>query len=244
MVSKAKIKFIKSLQVKKYRKQEQSFVVEGAKSVSELLNSDFDVTWLAASDKFLLLNEKAIHTKSVEALEASEKELEQLGSFQTSDAAVAIAKMKPNSMPILDGGFCLMLDDLRDPGNVGTIIRTADWYGIKNVVASEETADFYNPKTISSTMGSFCRVNFFSSDLVDFLSKTRLPVFGTFMDGKDVHQFDFGKSGVIVIGNESNGISDRVSTFVSHRITIPRIGGAESLNAAIATAVVLDNIFR
>lgn len=244
MVSKAKIKFIKSLQVKKYRKQEQSFVVEGAKSVSELLDSDFEVTWLAASENFLRVNEKRIFKKNIEVVEATEKELEHLGTFQTNDAAVAIAKLRPNEWPDLKNEFALVLDDLRDPGNVGTIVRTADWYGIKTIVASEETSDFYNPKTISATMGSFCRVKVFYINLVDFFSENSLPVYGTFMNGEDVHQINFGKSGVIVIGNESNGISDEVSKFVNHRITIPKIGEAESLNAAIATGIVLDNVFR
>jgi TrmH family RNA methyltransferase len=244
MVSKAKIKFIKSLQVKKYRKQEQSFVVEGAKSVSELLASDFEVTWLAASEKFLRQHEQRLTSKKIDAMGASEKELEELGSFQTNDVAVAIARMKPNTLPNLKEEFCVVLDDVRDPGNVGTIIRTADWYGIKNIIASEETADFYNPKTISATMGSFCRVTVFYTGLTDFLKKNKLPVFGAFMDGTDVHQTDFGKSGLIVIGNESNGISEEVGKLIDHRITIPKIGGAESLNAGIATAIILDNIFR
>ncbi len=243
MVSKAKIKFVKSLQVKKYRKQEQSFVVEGAKSVSELLDSDFEVTWLAASESFIHVNEKRIQKKNIEVVAATERELEHLGTFQTNDAAVAIAKLRPNESPNVKNEFCLVLDDLSDPGNVGTIIRTADWYGIKTIVASEETADFYNPKTISATMGSFCRVKVFYTNLVDFFLKNSLPVYGTFMNGEDVHQIDFGKSGLIVIGNESNGISDPVSKFVNHRITIPKIGGAESLNAAIATGIVLDNVF-
>ena len=244
MVSKGKIKFIKSLQVKKYRKQEQSFLVEGAKSVSELLSSDFETVWLAASEDFLFLNEKRIRDKNIEAILASEKELEQLGSFQTNDAVVAVARMKPNVLPELKDEFGLVLDDLRDPGNVGTIIRTADWYGLKNIIASEETADFYNPKTISATMGSFCRMKVFYTNLSEFLSKNLVPVYGTFMNGEDVHETDFGKSGLIVIGNESNGISDGVSKFVNQRITIPKIGGAESLNAAIATGIVLDNVFR
>lgn len=244
MISKSKLKFIKSLQVKKYRKQEQSFVVEGAKSVSELLASDFVVTWLAASEKFLVQNEKLIHSRNTEAVSASENELEQLGSFQTNDAAIAVARMKPNAMPNLKEEYCLVLDDLRDPGNVGTIIRTADWYGIKNIIASAETADFYNPKTISATMGSFCRVNVFYTDLPDFLLKNSLPVFGAFMEGVDVHQVDFGTKGAIVIGNESNGISDAVAKLVTQRVTIQKIGGAESLNAAIATGIILDNVFR
>jgi len=245
MVSKAKIKFIKSLQVKKYRKQEQSFVVEGAKSVVELLQSDYEVTWLAGSESFFEQHQQQLLlSKKFEIERVSIKELEQLSSFQTNDAAVAIAKMKMNVLPNLENEFCLVLDDLRDPGNVGTIIRTADWYGIKTIIASEETADFYNAKTISATMGSFCRVNIFYANLIDFFQKNKLPVFGAFMNGNNVHQTDFGKNGLIVIGNESNGISEEVAKFINHRITIPRIGKAESLNAGIATAIILDNIFR
>jgi TrmH family RNA methyltransferase len=244
MVSKSKIKFIKSLQVKKYRKQEQCFVVEGAKSVKELLNSDFEVTWLAGKVEFLLQNEEILRRKRVEAVEATEKELTQVGSFQTNDAAIALAHIKDNKLPPISHEFCVVLDDLRDPGNVGTIIRTADWYGIKNIIASEETADFYNPKTISATMGSFCRVNVFYANLPQFFETNALPVFGTFMNGTDVHQVEFGKGGLIVIGNESNGICDEVAGYVQQRITIPRLGSAESLNAAIATGIVLDVVFQ
>ena len=244
MVSKGKIKYLKSLQVKKYRKQEQSFVVEGAKSVQELLGSTFELIWVGGTESFLQDHARQLSSKKIEVAEVSLKELAQLSSFQTNETVIAVAKMKRNSLPELENEFCLVLDDLRDPGNVGTIIRAADWYGIKNIIASEETADFYNPKTISATMGSFCRVNMFYTKLNEFFSQNKLPVFGAFMDGADVHQLDFGKRGLIVIGNESNGISEGVSKFVQHRITIPRIGGAESLNAGIATGIILDNLFR
>lgn len=244
MVSKAKIKYFKSLQVKKYRKQEQSFVVEGAKSVQELFKSSFEIAWVAGTVNFLHAHASDLSRKKIEVIEVSPNELSQLGTFQTNEAAIAVAKMKDNLMPDLQNEFCLVLDDLRDPGNVGTIIRTADWYGIRNIIASEETADFYNPKTISATMGSFCRVNVFYTNLSEFFSQNKLPVFGAFMNGADIHQVDFDKSGLIVIGNESNGISEQVSTFVQQRITIPRIGDAESLNAGIATGIILDTIFR
>ncbi|MGC4023623.1 MAG: RNA methyltransferase [Cyclobacteriaceae bacterium] len=244
MVSKAKIKFVKSLQVKKYRKQEQSFLVEGAKSVQELLQSDFEVTWLAATEQYLDANSRLIDRKNVETAAANEDELKQLGSFQTNDAAVAIAKMKANSLPNLTNQYGLVLDDIRDPGNLGTIIRTADWYGIKSIIASEETADFYNSKTISATMGSFCRMNIFYTNLSEFLSSNRLPVYGAFMDGEDVHATKFEDAGLIAIGNESNGISAEVGKYVTQRITIPKVGEAESLNAAIATGIILDNVYR
>jgi TrmH family RNA methyltransferase len=153
--------------------------------------------------------------------------------------------MKPNSHPVLHGDtFSLMLDDIRDPGNLGTIIRTADWYGIKNIIASEETADVYNGKVIQSSMGSFIRVHIFYTSLKEYLTRNTLPVFGTFLDGENAHTIQYGTGGIILVGNEANGISKEVEQFVTRRITIPRFGQAESLNAAIATAIVCDNIRR
>jgi RNA methyltransferase, TrmH family len=243
MISKATIKFIKSLQIKKYRKQEQSFIVEGAKSVQELLNSDFDTTLLLATSDFLSKIDET-HTKA-EILEVSVKELEGIGEFQTNESALAIARMKPNKKIAVDvHEFALVLDDIRDPGNLGTIIRTADWYGIKKIIASEETADFYNSKVITATMGSFTRTEIFYTALEDYLPNSTHKVYGAFLDGKDVHQLDFGKGGLIVIGNESKGISPGVERAVTERITIPRYGQAESLNAAIAAAVICDNVRR
>lgn len=242
MLSKAKIKFIKSLQVKKYRKQEQCFVVQGAKSVQELLTSDFEVTLvLGTTDFFRQLNRPV----TAETLEVTEKELTDLSEFQTNDAALAVARLKPNQpiqMPL--DTFGIVLDDIRDPGNLGTIIRTADWFGINHIIASEETADFYNPKVISATMGSFARVKIYYTNLQAYLSQTSLPVFGAYLDGKDVHHTDFGTTGLILIGNESRGISGELEKFVTDKITIPRYGQAESLNAAIATAVICDNLVR
>lgn len=244
MISKATGKFIKSLQVKKYRKEEQSFIVEGAKSVAELLRSDFEVKWLAATDDFLQLHANVLSNRHIEWTEASSKELGQLGTFQTNDGALAIASMKPNQPLTVQNEYALILDKIRDPGNLGTIIRTADWYGIDKIIASEETADFYNPKVISATMGSFCRVQLYYANLVEYLNSTHLPVYGTFLNGKNIYTVDFEKAGLIAVGNEANGISTEVGQLVTVPITIPKRGGAESLNASIATAIVLDNVFR
>lgn len=241
MISKAKVKYIKSLQVKKYRIQEQSFVVEGAKSVVELLKSDFTTTWVAATNDFINQWEKELRTSRAEVVSASYDQLSLLGSFHTNDAAIAIARIKPiRHISIEDGEIALALDSIRDPGNLGTIIRTADWYGVKTIIASEDTADFYNPKVLSASMGSFCRVQMQYVSLVEYLTVVCKPIFGTFLDGRDVHQISFSSGGLIVIGNESNGISSEVERLVSQKITVPRFGKAESLNAAIATAVVLD----
>ena len=242
MVSKANIKFIKSLQIKKYRKQEQCFIVEGAKSVLELLSSDFEPVLILGTQDFLKNLPEGIQT---EVIEASPKELEMVGEFQTNASGLVVAKMKKNvPINVPENEFALVLDDIRDPGNLGTIIRTADWYNIKHIIASEETADFYNSKVITSTMGSFTRTAIFYTNLEEYLSKVTGPVMGAFLDGKSVHDFNFAGGGLLVIGNESRGISPPVEKFVSQRITIPRYGKAESLNAAIATAIICDNIRR
>lgn len=241
MITKAKVKYINSLQVKKYRIQEQSFVVEGVKSVIELLQSDFETIWVAATEDFIGQHDKQLRATKAEVIAVSNEQLSSLGSFQTNDAALAVARIKPNrSLSIDEGEIALVLDSIRDPGNLGTIIRTADWYGVKKIIASEETADFYNPKVLSASMGSFCRVAIQYVSLVDYLTAVSKPIYGTFLDGLDVHTLSFSKGGLIVIGNESNGISPEVERLVSHKMTVPRFGNAESLNAAIATGIILD----
>ncbi len=244
MLSKTKLKYIKSLQLKKYRKGEQCFAVEGAKSVAELLLSDFQIAFLAATQSFIDQQASRLTQGGVEIISASEKELTDAGSLQTNNAAIAVVRMKPNKPPALTKqGFTLVLDDIRDPGNLGTIIRTADWYGINQIIASPETADFYNPKTISATMGSFLRVTVFYTSLPEYLRAAPM-VYGTFLEGTTIHELNFEKGGFVVIGNESNGISPEVAGLVHRKIMIPRYGKAESLNAGIATAIVLDNLRR
>ncbi len=241
MISKAKAKLIKSLQVKKYRKQEQSFLVEGRKGVEELLKSDFAVTTVCATKEFI----KSHELGGVEVIEATPSELASVGSVESNDSVLAIARMKDNIRPsIAANEYALVLDDIRDPGNLGTIIRTADWYGIRHIIASEETSDLYNPKVIRSTMGSFSRVSVFYTSLETFLSEAKSMVYGAFLGGSDVHQLKFAPGGLIVVGNESNGISASLGKFITQKITIPRFGNAESLNASIATGIILDNLKR
>ena len=246
MISKAKIKWIKSLQLKKYRLEEQSFIVQGLKGVTELLNSSFTTELVIGADQILKsLNETFKRKKDLEWLVASPAVLESIGSFQSNDTVMAVARMKDQSVPAPnENEYYLLLDDIRDPGNLGTIIRTADWFGITKIIASPQTADFYNPKTISASMGSFCRVHVAYTDLPLYLKETSVPIYGAFLQGINVHQQQFGKGGIIVIGNESNGISTEVAKLIHIRIFIPGAGRAESLNAAIATGIILDNIFR
>jgi RNA methyltransferase, TrmH family len=242
MLSKANIKYIKSLQVKKYRKQEQCFVVEGAKSVQELLASDFEVVKVFGTAKFL---ETQDQKAKIPTTEVREDELSSLGEFQTNNAALAVARMRPNSsFTVSTEEFAIVLDDIKDPGNLGTIIRTADWYGINKIIASPETADFYSPKVISASMGSFCRTQIFYTILPEYLRNVKQKIYGAFLEGENVHKTVFGKGGLIVIGSESHGIGDDVGRFITDKITIPRFGKAESLNAAIATGIICDNVRR
>lgn len=245
MLSKNTLKFIKSLQQKKFRKQEQAFFVEGNKNVTELLDSDFKVTHLLYTPKFAGSHPGFINKPGTASYEVDQKTLETLGSFVTSDSALAVAQMKSNSPLHLDqSDLAIALDNIRDPGNLGTIIRIADWYGIRKLILSEETADFYNPKVLNSSMGSFTRVEFFYTNLQNFLSQTKLPIYGAFLEGENIHQAELKASGIILMGNESNGISESLSPLVSRKLTIPSFGQAESLNVAVATAVICDNFRR
>ncbi len=254
MLSKNWSKIIQSLQNKKNRKQEGLFFVEGAKNVLEALNSDFVLEKLFFTEDFLAeCEEKGIKVPFGDlGTIATEKELIQAGTLQSNNAALAVFKMKENVLIYPENEYVVFLDNLQDPGNLGTIIRLCDWYGIKKLICTPNTVDFYNPKTIAATMGSFTRVQVCycaSKEFFGTLSKN-IPVFGTFMEGENVHKIDFktdfiiDKSGVIVMGNEANGISDEVAKYVTIKITIPRFGNAESLNVGVATAIILDNLRR
>ncbi|MDI9871522.1 TrmH family RNA methyltransferase [Flectobacillus roseus] len=245
MLSKNQIKYINSLQQKKFRQEYQSFVVEGAKSVVELLSSDFELESLYVTEDFYKETKPLLDKQPLRAEIVGQAELEKAGTFSSNNAALAVAKMKSNQELLLnDTEYALVLDEIRDPGNLGTIIRIADWYGIQKIICSEGTVDLYNPKVISSTMGSFTRVSLFYTDLVKYLKGQQKPIYGAFLDSENVHTLKFAPSGYIIIGNEANGISEAVEEVVTHKITIPRFGGAESLNAGIATAVICDNLRR
>ncbi|WP_192351340.1 RNA methyltransferase [Algoriphagus sp. Y33] len=245
MLSKNTVKFIKSLHQKKIRNQEQKFFVEGEKSVLEVLSSSFGVELLIATESFFERNRILIENSCPQVILATQNQLENLGQYQSNDSALAVVHMKSNSPFDFPGNeFVIGLDDVRDPGNLGTIIRIADWYGIKNLVFSPQTADFYNPKVIQSSMGSFTRVNFFYADLDKVFRQWNVPIYGAFLHGKNVHQLPQISAGVILMGNESNGISEELGELVTDKVTIPGFGQAESLNVAIATAILCDNFKR
>jgi len=244
MISKQQTKYVKSLKLKKYRKNASAFTVEGAKNVIELLKSDFELLQLFVTEKFLAMYGNLIDPANTFTV-CRQQELEELGSFETNEYALAVAAIKPQPTSLNIEPLVLALDSISDPGNLGTIIRIADWYGISQIVASHETADFYNPKVINASMGSFTRVSVNYMDLKDFLASNHgLTVYGAYLGGSDIHTAQFNSPAMIVLGNESQGISMEISQFINHKITIPRIGKAESLNVAVSTAIICDNFFR
>ncbi|MFA0960402.1 TrmH family RNA methyltransferase [Roseivirga sp. BDSF3-8] len=245
MVSKSTAKFIRSLQIKKYRQKAQAFLVEGEKSVAELLQSHLHIDKLVAAPEFIEKYGTMVNKKVAEPLEASPAEISSLGSFKTNEAALAVVRM-PDSKPAFlpEGRWGLILDDVRNPGNLGTIIRIADWYGFHSVICSRTCADFFNPKTIAATMGSFSRIVPAYASLPDLLGSVSVPVYGAYLEGQDIHKAQALKPGWLVMGNESTGIRDELDPFISQPITIPGQGQAESLNVAIATAVLCDNLVR
>ena len=240
MVSKNQIKLITSLQQKKYRKQEQLFFAEGVKVVQELLNSNFELQDLFTTKQdFLTVPKNKVHA-------ISEPELKKISALTTPNTCLAVFKI-PKVKEMFEKGLIVALDDVRDPGNLGTIIRLCDWFGIETLFCSEESVDIYNPKVVQATMGSISRVNVVYGNLETFLSQTKLPVFGTFMDGNNIYQEELPKEGIIIMGNEANGISTSVEKLVSERIAIPRFGNlqvTESLNVATATAIILSEFKR
>lgn len=245
MLSKNTVKFIKSLHQKKYRLESGKFFVEGEKSVVEVLQSSFTVDLLLVTQEFAEKHAVLLRGKEFEVLFVTPNQLEQLGLYQSNDAALAVVQMKPNRAFFPEEGeLILALDEVRDPGNLGTIIRIADWYGIKKLIFSTHTAEFYNPKVIQSSMGSFTRVQFYYGDLAQAFQEWKLPVYGAFLEGESIHELTNPIPGVILLGNESQGISKEVEKWVSNKITIPSFGKAESLNVAIATAIFCDNFKR
>ncbi|WP_370590262.1 RNA methyltransferase [Rufibacter sp. LB8] len=226
--------------------QHQAFLIEGEKSVAELLASDFELETLLVTPKF---QEKhtALLPKGFPVEIVTEDELTKAGSLETNNAALAIAKMRPQeAFNWQENPFVLALDDVRDPGNLGTIIRIADWYGLTRVVLSQTSADFYNQKTIAATMGSFTRISPHYVDLEAFLQARpqKVPVYGAALEGENVHKLQLQPSGILVMGNESHGISPAIRAQVTQPLHIPGRGGAESLNVGTATAILLDNFFR
>ncbi len=240
MLSKNQIKGITSLQQKKYRLSHQLFFAEGIKVIQELLVSNFELDYLYTTKKDFL--EVSDEKKSL----ISETELKKISALATPNSCLAVFRI-PNEKKIVESGILLALDSIRDPGNLGTILRLCDWFGINQIVCSKDAVDIYNPKVVQATMGSISRVNVSYLDLEDFISKTQLAVFGTFMDGENIYKTKLPQEGIIIMGNEANGISPELEKLIKNKLTIPRFGSlqkTESLNVATATAIVLSEFRR
>lgn len=240
MVSKNQIKTITGLQQKKYRKLHKMFFAEGIKVVQELLNSNFELQQLFTTVDIF----EGIPKSKIEMI--TEAELKKISALTTPNTCLALFAI-PEEKPVAETGLIVALDDIRDPGNLGTIIRLCDWFGIAQLVCSENCVDAYNPKVVQATMGSLSRVNVVYTDLAEYLSKTKLPVFGTFMDGENIYAETLPKDGIIVMGNEANGISLAIEKLVTNKIAIPRFGNlqlTESLNVATAAAITLSEFRR
>ena len=245
MLSKNLIKYIQSLHQKKQRDAEQCFLVEGPKVVEELATSNRFALKAVYGTADYLANTVAIwQQRGVEATEILDHELERISTLQTPNQVLAIFSYAKTSYPpqSLDN-WVLALDDIRDPGNLGTLIRIADWFGIKQMICSEHTADCYNPKVVQATMGSLARIECVYTDLAAWLGTLKqTPIWMTVLGGSALAETQADARGVLVVGNESHGISNEVIALGTNQITIPRLGGAESLNAAVATGIVLGYI--
>ncbi len=241
-LSNKQVKFIKSLRLKKYRQQENAFVVEGVKNVQLLLASRYTVQMIVGTPSFLDTH-SFVGQHNAAIFQVNEATLTTLGTFTTNQAVLAVADIPPThtSLAPPSGTWGLVLDNIRDPGNLGTIVRVADWYNIPALICSPSTVDLYNPKVLHASMGSFTHVQVHYTSLPAFLSSTSWPILGTFTTGDNIHNTPLPFPGLIVIGNESQGISPAVLPYIQQQISIPRYGQAESLNAAMATAIVCDN---
>lgn len=235
MLSKNELKYIQSLCHKKHRDETQLFVAEGPKMAQEILNSNFEVRHLYALNKFLQQHPNL----SVAYTEVNERELQAISRLTNANQVVVVAKQKINDhSPSAAGTITIVLDAIQDPGNFGTIIRTADWFGITQVVCTEDCVELYNPKVVQATMGSICRVNVSYLNVSQWLNDVSVPVYGALLNGENVYNLARVEEGVLIIGNEGKGISEELKSFITHPVTIPKAGGAESLNAAIATGII------
>ena len=231
MISNSEIKFLRSLKQKKFRDSSGLFIVEGEKLVQEALDSDFEVTGIWRMS------------------EIGEEAMSKISLLSSPSPVLATVKSKSRRQPAIPDGLCLALDGVRDPGNMGTVIRLAEWFGVKAVFASPDSVEFHNPKVVQATMGSIFRVPLYTTDIPSLCRDFRIgggSVIGTFLDGADIYAGQLPEKALIVMGNESNGISAEVASVVDRRVTIPYFGEShpESLNVAVATAVTLAEYNR
>jgi TrmH family RNA methyltransferase len=252
MVSKNTIKLIKSLALKKIRIKENLFLVEGDKNVSEVLVSKFKIEKLFATSSFIENNITLInHAKQVS--EVSHLDINQASLLKNPQNSIAICVLpETKELPQkLNSDLCIYLDDIQDPGNLGTIIRICDWFGINQLFCSPKTADLFNPKVIQASMGSFCRIEVWHTPfepIAQLAQKSGTQILGAFLDGENIYRQNLPKKVLLVMGNEGNGISNEVGNLIEHKIKIPEFSqntaSAESLNVSVATAVICAEFKR
>lgn len=238
MISKSQIKLIRSLQQKKYRSKLKLFVAEGPKVINELLTAKFKLHSLYATvgNLFTGVNSEII----------SDEEISKISFLKNANNSVAVFTIPEQKKPRKEG-ITLLLDSIRDPGNLGTIIRLSDWFNVSNIICSSDSVDCFNPKVIQATMGSISRVSISYCDLTTYLSLSDLPVYAGTMDGKNIYKEKLPENAIVIVGNEANGISDTLLNLTTHKIGIPRFGNnhqTESLNVAVATAILFSEFKR
>ena len=242
MVSKSQLKYIQSLGQKKHRDTEEVFVAEGPKLVKEFIQSkNVELVQIFALIEWIGENKDLLKNSNVIAI--NETELERISQLTTPNKVVAIVKKFEPGEPVIKERLSLVLDAIRDPGNLGTIIRIADWFAISQIICSVDCADIYNPKVVQATMGSIARVNVYYRDLPSWLKQPPgVRIYAAMLEGKDVTKMQAIKEGLIIIGNESTGIGTELLECANEKISIPRKGKAESLNAAVATGIILSHL--
>ena len=247
MLSKTIIKYIQSLIDKKVRDNDGVFIAEGPKVIEDFLASNkFSCKMICALPEWFDENKQLLKNVLNENLiEVTDFELEKISALQTPNKVLAVLYKKEEAAIDVTNSITLMLDGIQDPGNLGTIIRTADWFGIKNILCSLGCADCYNPKVVQSTMGSLARINIGYTDLVDFLKRNKPKnIYAATLSGKNIYELEKIARGIFIIGNESKGVSPALLKLTTQQITIPKIGEAESLNAAVATGIILAEIMK
>ena len=249
IISKNQIKLIKSLNIKKFRKKENLFFCEGLKIFSSLICSNFKIISVFGTQKFA--DNFSNEINNIDFTLVSEKELKKISSLSTPQEVLCLVQRKERNIEQIDFSkqLTIVLDKIQDPGNLGTIIRIADWFGIKNIICSDNSVDIYNPKTVQATMGSIFGVNIFHENLKNFFSSIdkNIPIYGTFMNAENIYTKELSANGIIVMGNEANGISAEVENFITEKISIRDFNDkktAESLNIAVATAIVCSEFRR
>lgn len=245
MLSRNQAKNIRSLHRKKQRREQGLFLVEGEKVVAELLASHWRIETLCATPEFIDTYQGLITAKNIDVVPCNAQTLTSVGTLRSNNAALAVVQQ---AAPVAaKSPWVLALDGINDPGNLGSLLRIADWYGIQQVACSPTTVELYNPKVINASKGSFLRVAVQQLELADYFTNlpAHTPVYGAYLDGQSIHHLTPSQQGgVVLLGSEAHGISAELAPFVTQKITIPSLGAAESLNVGVAAAVICDNLLR